>query len=367
MKVTLPKEGFIIKEGVIAGERVFLVTPEQMGTVWNSENTIFRSSVWDANGEPVSLGLKKFVNMGEKPEVFPDPIDITNAQLIEKLDGSCLVVSKYKGELIVRTRGTFDATKLETGGEIAVLKQKYPKAFDNDSINDGLCSLIFEWTGAQRIVINYGNEPDMILTGCIRHADYRYASQSHLDVLAISLGLKRPKTYWFDTLETAINTIRETKGVEGVCLYFNNGQDIKKIKSTEYLMLHSVRSNLSTKNLAEMFFVWGEPTQEEFCKRFEATYDYESLKYAQDAITTLFKGVEKYMVALEFLRAKCRIMAGVPRKDYAIAMKEIFGASKEFAILMNLYTSKKTDTKILTELLLEHTERINLGMFGPKG
>lgn len=366
MKVELPSSGFIIKQGIIAGETVYLVTPEQMGIVWSKENAIFRSSIWSAQGEPVSLSFRKFTNLTEKLNVFPDPADISDAQLIEKIDGSALIVSKYKGELIVRTRGTFDARTLDTGYEIDILKKKYPKAFDNTRVNNEHYTLIFEWVGKQKIVIDYGPEPDIILIGCVFHPNYSYLKQSVLDVVGKEIGVRRPKTYKFDTLENAVTSIKETKGVEGICLYFNHGQDIKKIKSSEYLLLHSVRSNLTAKTLAELFFSWDEPGYMEFCEKFENTYDYECLTYAQDAIQVFFEGVEKYKSALIFLYGNYIAKKDISRKDYAIAMLKTFGKTKEFNILMNMYANKKTDIRVLTELLLEHTQEIKLGMFSPK-
>jgi hypothetical protein len=41
---------------------------------------------------------------------------------VEKLDGSTLIVSKYNGQYILRTRGTVDASKLANGFELELFK-----------------------------------------------------------------------------------------------------------------------------------------------------------------------------------------------------------------------------------------------------
>ena len=119
---------------MIAGEKCFLVCPKDFGVQWNKDNLIFRSSIWNEQGEPVSLSFKKFFNWEEQKELVPFPSSTKNCSLIEKKDGSLLIISKYKNQIIHRTRGTFDASNLENGHEIEFLKQKYPKVFNSDFI-----------------------------------------------------------------------------------------------------------------------------------------------------------------------------------------------------------------------------------------
>ena len=107
---------FYVNEHVLNGELVYLVIPRQIGCVWNKQNKIFRSSVWNSKGELISASFQKFVNFGENPEIFPVPISLKNCVVMEKLDGSTLIVSKYKGQYIIRTRGTIDAGRMEKNG-----------------------------------------------------------------------------------------------------------------------------------------------------------------------------------------------------------------------------------------------------------
>lgn len=92
MKINLheiDRESFYVNEHNLGGNLVYLVIPKQINCVWTKENAIFRSSVWDSDGNPVSLSLKKFTNWGEKPDVFPTPTNFDKCNLLNKEDGCC--------------------------------------------------------------------------------------------------------------------------------------------------------------------------------------------------------------------------------------------------------------------------------------
>lgn len=253
---------FTVKEYDLNGEKVFLVNPKHLGIPWSKDNLIFRSSVWSSNGEPVSLSFKKFFNWGERTDLGYTPFSVSangGCQFVEKIDGSTLCVSHYKGQLIARTRGTLDATQLDNGYEIASLKERYPLAFSYTSQHGNL-SLIFEWVSpVNKIVIDYP-EPDIYLTGVINHSDYSLWAQKDLDALAIQFGVKRPPTYYFKSIKEMLNNVSLFSGKEGVCVYCNRGQDIRKVKSEWYCKLHSFKSDMaSIENVIDYFFAHGCP------------------------------------------------------------------------------------------------------------
>lgn len=369
MKVNLPQDDtFILKQCNIAGDECYLVNPSHIGCKWDSQNLIFRSSIWTKDGHPVSLGLSKFFNFHEHPEIEPPPTDLKGCQLVEKLDGSCLILSLYKGQTIIRTRGTVDATALKTGAEISILKQKYPRAFDlanRLTVRDGTAdhSLIFEWVGSQKIVLDYGSEPDMYLTAAINHNDYSLLSQDSLDKLADILKVKRPKRYNFNTIEEMLKGIEALQGQEGICLYYNGGQNIRKIKSSWYLALHSLKSNLTIDKLADLWLILGKPSLPEFDAKFEAQFDYECLVFAKSAIEELYKGITIiYIKILNKINKDYQENKALSRKDYAIKMQKIY-QNKEFTIAMNLYLDKPISDDIIKYILLENVKPIKIGMF----
>jgi hypothetical protein len=187
------KESFDYKECVIGGDLCWLIQPQRMGVTWTDENARFRSViVRQSDNHVISQGFRKFMNFHEKPSF--EPWD--NSWPVEarrKIDGSLLIVSKYKGELIVRTRGTTDARKMPNGHEIDLLIAQHPKAFDNTWINREEHSFLFEWTTPENvIVIREDDKPTLRLIGVVDHADAWYVEQAMLDGIAERIGVMRP-------------------------------------------------------------------------------------------------------------------------------------------------------------------------------
>ena len=119
------KEEFNFKDCVIAGDECWLITPKDMSVKWNDENTRFRSCVVrKSDNFVISQGFRKFTNFGEQPAFEPWK-DCWKFEARHKLDGSLLIVSRYKGQWIIRTRGTVDARQLPNGHEIDLLIEKY--------------------------------------------------------------------------------------------------------------------------------------------------------------------------------------------------------------------------------------------------
>jgi hypothetical protein len=298
-KFSLPNpEFFNFKDCVFAGDECVLVTPKMMGVEWNEENKYFRSSIWrKSDMYPVSLGFRKFMNYGEKPGFEPFPAD-TAVRAITKIDGSCLIVSNYKDELIVRTRGTVDASVMDNGFEIEILKKKYPKAFHNEWLESGWYTLLFEWTTpTNRIVLNESTEPTLWLIGMVSHSDYSYASQHNLDIYAKEMEVERPKSFGIDLrgdIETLKKTIEPLKDVEGVVIYdespgYGSNQILKKIKTLRYLELHRVFTGVKTADhLFDLFVEYGEPQRENFEALLATNFDWELVTALEPLMDELY-------------------------------------------------------------------------------
>lgn len=284
---------FNIKDCIIAGDECVLVTPKDMGVDWNENNKHFRSSIWrKSDMHPVSLGFRKFTNYGEKPAFEPLPQD-DYLEVVRKLDGSCLIVSKYKGELIVRTRGTVDASKLENGHEIELLKNKYPKAFDNHWLATENYSLLFEWTTpTNRIVLQESEEPTLWLIGMAYHGNYSYALQKDLDHIAKDIRVERPKTYPMfagEDIELLQNAFKHLNNIEGIVVYTGKGQILKKIKTIRYLELHRVFTGIkSVDHLLEWYLKYDKPTKVAFEERLANDFDWELVASLQSLIDEMY-------------------------------------------------------------------------------
>jgi len=290
MKIDLDKVDrtqFMVHEHSLNGEIVHLIQPQHIGTKWTQDNKHMRSVVVNYDGEVISAGFPKFTNWGENPDNFPVPNSLRNCTVMEKLDGSLLIVSKYNGQYILRTRGTVDASTLANGHELELFKTNIlPKLVDatypNYKYIDAMqgdtwrVSILFEWLSPiNKIVINYGDEPKFTLIGIIGHTEYDMVNQSGLDWLSKHWGLERPVTYTFSDVNDLLQNVEQWKGKEGVCVYSKNDQSIHKVKGAWYLALHHMKSELS--NIEKVMDVWleqGMPDYNTFYNYIFTTFDF---------------------------------------------------------------------------------------------
>lgn len=223
MKIDLDKVDrtqFMVHEHSLNGEIVHLIQPQHIGTKWTQDNKHMRSVVVNYDGEVISAGFPKFTNWGENPDNFPVPNSLRNCTVMEKLDGSLLIVSKYNGQYILRTRGTVDASTMANGHELELFKEKFLKSLTHDTPDTWNVSILFEWVSPiNKIVLNYGDEPDWYVVGIVHHSDYSLYSQEDLDMWAKNKGFKRPATYTFTDVNDLLQNVDQWKGKEGVCVY----------------------------------------------------------------------------------------------------------------------------------------------------
>ena len=348
MSITLPSpKEFNIKDCVIAGDECVLITPKDLSVKWNEDNKHFRSSIWrKSDMHPISLGFKKFTNLGEQPEF--EPIEgHSDLEFVRKLDGSLLIVSQYKGELIVRTRGTIDASQLPNGCEIEFLKNKYPEAFDNFWLDSEKFSLLFEWTTpTNRIVLKESEEPTLWLIGIVGHdahsfmgeyEPYFYFTQKDLDTQARFLGVSRPEVYTLN-LQNVAEYLKDETSIEGVVIYANGGQILKKVKTPRYLYMHKVFTGIKTvDHLFDLFVEYEQPQRENFEALLTTNFDWElvvALKSLMDElynkirlITCKIMQINVYLINPDFM--------ALDRKGKAQKILELFpnDSGIAFAIL----------------------------------
>jgi hypothetical protein len=348
-------EEFCIRYCVIANTDCKLIFPIKHDIKWNDENKIFRSSIWTKDGELVSASWKKFTNLGEQLDFEPLDID-SDIEFIHKLDGSTLIISKFKEELIVRTRKTSDATILDNGDEIPFLKQKYPLVFDNDILNSEQYSIICEWYSPRNVIVEReAEEPTLWLTGIVKHEDYSYMSQKKLDNLSIEWKIERPIRYRFNTISSMIESVNHWKKGEGIVIYGNNGQVLKKTKSDRYLILHKIKSQLNSQNNLIEYYVDSEmPSCENFYKKIETDFDFEIALQLKDEIEKICIAGEytkKYIDnILEMVHDLRRVES---RKEQAEMIKRNYkeNSSYAFCILDNKIITNQQWVKLITQKL----------------
>lgn len=346
-------EQFKYKDCIIAGDECWLITPSDMGTKWDDDNARFRSCiVRKSDNFVVSQGFGKFTNFSEKPDFQP----WDNSWKIEarhKLDGSLLIVSKYKGELICRTRGTTDARQLGNGHEIDVLIKKYPEIlFDNIFLDNH--SMLYEWTTPNNIIVlREHKEPTLTLVGMVKNATCEYATQQHLDDLGDIFEVARPKRYEYNSIKECILDVDAWKGKEGVVLYSPDGQTLKKIKASEYCELHKLATGIKTiKNVLDVYMESPRgTTDEEFFKYLEQVKDHEIAVKCQEFIPPI---VQAYNNVLEKIKKVEHVVGtmktGFSRKEQAIEFQNHYRDWRlgySFALIDN----KEMDDKMLRKAM----------------
>lgn len=362
---SIDSESFMVHQHFVGEHECFLVQPIHIGAKWTKDNLIFRSSVWDKEGDPVSLSFKKFFNWDEAPTIDPAPDSLENAKLMEKLDGSTLIISRYKGHTVIRTRGTVDARKQDNGHEIDVLREKYNKFFEFiEALDTTPVSYIFEWLSpTNRIVLDYGEEPDMVLIGVIFHNDYTLMTQDGVSTVASQLQLRRPKLFNYNSVEEMKQSVDALRDQEGLCVYYGNEQQIRKVKAAQYLFLHRAKSEISSiEKVIDVYIDWfiprhtlsHEPTgYQEFFKYLTEKFDFEIATMATghaSRICDAMKEVSKIMNALfEFASARMNI----PRNIAAKEVLQAYGSTGRSSIIFKMMDRKTIGADEYKKLLYQ--------------
>ena len=345
MKIDLDKVDrtqFMVHEHSLNGEIVHLIQPQHIGTKWTQDNKHMRSVVVNYEGEVISAGFPKFTNYGENPEHFPVPTSLRNCTVMEKLDGSLLIVSRYKGQYILRTRGTVDASVLANGHELELFKSTILNKLhdNNDTWN---YSVLFEWLSPiNKIVLSYGDEPMWKLIGFINHTDYSLATQDMLDLMAKKYDLLRPEIYTFTDISDMLQIVDKWQNREGVCLYSKNDQAIHKIKSANYLIKHRFKSEATLENTLDLYFSYGKPSYQEFESKLTETFDYECFEMVRgyaSQICDASKEVNKIVDGFKsFIDNQLKVLS--TRKEQAQKVISSYSESNRSSMIFSLLDGK---------------------------
>lgn len=334
----IDRENFRVTECEIAGEKCYLINPIAIFADWTEENLIFRSSLWNSEGHLISAGFPKFFNFEEKPSINPFNADLSRCSIIEKIDGTCLIVSKYEGQLILRTRGTVDARQMSNGHELDLFLERFKNSnLDNKDEDTWYYSLIFEWVSPKNQIVLRYDEPDFYYINCIDHWLYRLTPQYELDYecaydkFQTGTCFKRPQRYQFDSITDLIKHVEAFEGKEGVVLCYDEDQHMRKIKGKKYLALHAFRSKCTINTLLDLFFEWNEPTYNDFLNKVETQFDYECMTLAQPLVEDLYCGVDNLQCLLRDIQAFVQSNKNLEQKEFALKVVEKCGDKKHLS------------------------------------
>jgi hypothetical protein len=366
MKLPDPEQ-FNLKDVTIAGDECILITPKHMATSWDDTNARFRSCiVRKSDNYVVSQGFLKFTNFGERPDFQPwDNSWKFTATM--KIDGTLLIISKYKGELITRTRGTTDIRQMTNGHEIDILMKKYPKVFDNAFVNSGNFTVLCEFTTPSNIIVlREHDEPTLTLVGmveygssrCDNRSKYFYWTQVSLDQLGELWEVNRPEKYHYNTIEECILDVAAWTGKEGVVLYSPDGQTLKKIKSSEYCELHKLATGIKgIKQVLDVFMASPRFVEEkEFYNYISTTLDFEIAEKCKDFIGQITEAYGKFLHTYNIIQIEVDrfIKPLETRKEQAIAITTKFKGWQTplaFCLLDNKDIEEKLQRIAMEQLL----------------
>lgn len=345
---TINSEHFNIFERKIVDETVYLVYAKT-GAQWCKENLIYRSSVWAKDGELISPSFKKFFNWGEQPDIDPRPFSLSNCSLLEKIDGSTLIVSKYKNNLITRTRGSIDLSGCQNYNEIDEFKISCPKAF-NVGENQ---SYIYEWASpTNRIILEY-KQPKLFLIAVINHSDYSMLSQEKLDEIALEIGVDRPRVFKFKTIDDMIEATRELKDIEGFCVYYNHDQSIRKVKTVQYLTLHRFKFNLQFENVLDIFLLYKRPKYNEFIYRFSQEFDWECVEFIKGYASKICDSTREVDKILDSMKKFADSVRDLSRKEAAEKIISAYGNTSRSSFVFDFLSNKDINTEGLKKLYIQ--------------
>jgi len=209
----------------------------QYSKQWDDITLTCRGLVLDNEGNVVAKPFPKFFNYEEhKPEEIPNE----SFRVYEKLDGSLGIVFHYENEWHVATRGSFVSEQAIKGSEIL---KKYP--IDMLAWHK---TYLFEIIYPEnRIVCNYGDDEKMVLLGTYFKKN---GKESQIDIYrdlgfdVVTLHKTRGENW-----ESLKNKISDDN--EGYVIRFSKGMRMK-IKGEEYVRLHKILTNFSTKDIWEL-------------------------------------------------------------------------------------------------------------------
>lgn len=265
MKYDLTILGDYVSKGLLVGQShptlplaIFNYSREcQYEGLWDDITLNMRGTILDTKGNVIAKPFPKFFNYEEhKPEDIPNE----NFEVYEKMDGSLGIIYNYNGEWYVATRGSFHSEQSIKGKEM--LDRKYPY----QTLVPGRTYLAEIIYPENRIVVDYGGEEKLVMLGC-------YDNETGLEVSIDGMEnngwdvVMKYKTWGegYDLLKEEISKDRE-----GYVIRFKSGFRMK-IKGEEYVRLHRILTNFSSKDIWELL-VKNEPL-EPFLERVPDEFD----------------------------------------------------------------------------------------------
>jgi RNA ligase len=209
----------------------------QYDGMWDDITLNCRGLVLDLEGNIIAKPFPKFFNYEEhKPEDIPNE----NFEVYEKMDGSLGIIFHYEGEWLIATRGSFTSDQAIKGKEML-------DKLNKSALIPGYTYLAEIIYPENRIVVDYGNEEKLVVLGAYNNETGKEVEVDEMVNEGWEVVMKY-KTWGegYDLLKEEIS-----KDKEGYVIRFSGGMRMK-IKGTEYVRLHKILTNFSSKDIWEL-------------------------------------------------------------------------------------------------------------------
>lgn len=199
---------------------------------WDRFTTLARGLILDHRRERVvATPFEKFFNIGERADPIPElPFDV-----LEKLDGSLIVIWHDGAEWRCCTKGSFDSTQAKAA-------RAWLRETGSDKLLTERDTYLAEWVAPDnRIVVPY-ERAELVLLSVFTDEGWEW-SYPLLESAADRLGWRLARRYDFASLADLVSHAQRLPSTEeGFVLRFANGLRLK-IKGEEYRRIHALISN----------------------------------------------------------------------------------------------------------------------------
>lgn len=344
----------------------FLINPRKDKHKWEDHELWLRSLVCDAQGNILSLGFPKFMNLHEKPEEHTHALNNSmSVYATEKADGTLIILSYVDGQPYLRTRGSHDLGEFHDP-VMRVINTQYPgllkptetgSMYEQYSAVTSGFSFLFEYVGPENQIVLQYNQDNLLFLAAVLWGEgtpLLLNSPEYLVEMQELWGLVPVKTRALDKTTTMAH-VEHTPGreeEEGIVITCRNSTSeymLIKVKTQWYLMLHALRFQMTTKKMHQLLTVEHKRnmcTFDEFqAYLYELGYDFEVSEILKEEAEAYFirlrlahyiayevchwDGFYKYTERKDFVQAFRTELSHLPPWAFHYAMAQLDDKSPE--------------------------------------
>lgn len=207
----------------------------QYGGKWDEITLMCRGLVTDDDGNIVARPFKKFFNLEEGKHTPTSEFEV-----YEKMDGSLGIFFYYQEQPVFASRGSFTSDQAIKG---RTLLDKYNWQGGTYPGYTYLFEILYP---ENRTVVNYGDLEELVVLAVLNTQTGEECDFSEMKNEGFVLVKKYDGVKDYTQLKSIISNNQE-----GFVVRFSNGNRVK-IKGEEYLRLHKIMTEVSTKSVWEI-------------------------------------------------------------------------------------------------------------------